>query len=131
MIRHISYESGNPQDSVIHLREKVLRENTFLEEGMPYSAKELQNTYNHFGRLGAVKYTNISFEPVPDTTLLDTRILIQTNKPSTITVQPEGTNTAGDFGAALSLAYQNRNFFRGSETFSLKLRGAYEAIRGL
>ena len=131
MIRHISYESGNPQDSVIHLREKVLRENTFLEEGMPYSAKELQNTYNHFGRLGAVKYTNISFEPVPDTTLLDTRILIQTNKPSTISVQPEGTNTAGDFGAALSLAYQNRNFFRGSETFSLKLRGAYEAIRGL
>ena len=34
-IRHISYESGNPMDSVIHLREKVLRENTFLEEGEP------------------------------------------------------------------------------------------------
>lgn len=130
-IRHISYESGNPMDSVIHLREKVLRENTFLEEGEPYSAKGLQNTYNHFGRLGAVKYTNISFLPVADTTLLDTRILIQTNKPSTISFQPEGTNTAGDFGAAASLTYQNRNLFKGSETFSLKLRGAYEAIRGL
>lgn len=131
MIRHISYESGNPQDSVIHLRDKVLRENTFIEEGQPYSAKDLQNTYNHFGRLGAVKYTNISFVPVADTTLLDTRIQIQTNKPSTISFQPEGTNTAGDLGAAASLSYQNRNIFRGSETFMLKLRGAYEAIRGL
>ena len=130
-IRHITYESGAPDDSVIHLREKVLRENTFLKEGAPYSSTALQNTYNHFGRLGAVRYTNISFEPVADSTLLDTRITVQTNKPSTISFQPEGTNTAGDFGAAVSLTYQNRNLFRGSETFSVQVRGAYEAIRGL
>lgn len=130
-IRNIVYESGAPNDSVIHLRRHVLEENTFIEKGKPYSASALQNTYNHFGRLGAVRYTNINFEPVPDTTLLDTRIQIQTNKPSTISFQPEGTNTAGDFGAAASLTYQNRNLFRGSETFSVQLRGAYEAIRGL
>lgn len=130
-IRHITYESGHPNDSVIHLRHHVLEENTFIKEGAPYSATALQNTYNHFGRLGAVRYTNISFQQVPDTTLLDASIMIQTNKPSTISFQPEGTNTAGDFGAAASLTYQNRNLFRGSETFSLQLRGAYEAIRGL
>ena len=130
-IRHISYQSGSPIDSTIHLRPHVLRENTFLKEGEPFSASELQNTYNHFGRLGAVRYTNISFEPASDTTLLDTRVLIQTHKPSTISFQPEGTNTAGDLGAALSLTYQNRNLFKGSETFSVQLRGAYEAIRGL
>ncbi len=131
MIRQITYGSGMPDDSIIHLRQSVLKENTFLEEGRPYSASGLQNTYNHFGRLGAVRYTNISFQQVPDTALLDTRIMIQTNKPSSISFQPEGTNTAGDFGAAASLTYQNRNLFKGSETFSLKLRGAYEAIRGL
>lgn len=131
MIRNISYGSGTPGDTTIHLRKSVLVENTFLREGEPYSASDLQNTYNHFGRLGAVRYTNISFQQVPQSTLLDTRIMIQTNKPSTISFQPEGTNTSGDLGAALSLTYQNRNFFRGSETFSLKLRGAYEAIRGL
>ena len=131
MIRNISYGSGAVGDTAIHLRKSVLVENTFLREGKPYSASDLQNTYNHFGRLGAVRYTNISFQQVPDTTLLDTRIMVQTNKPSTISFQPEGTNTSGDLGAAVSLTYQNRNFFRGSETFSLKLRGAYEAIRGL
>ena len=130
-IRNIEYESGAPNDTVIHLRRHVLEENTFIEKGKPYSASALQNTYNHFGRLGAVRYTNINFEPVPDTSLLDTRIQIQTNKPSTISFQPEGTNTAGDFGAAASLTYQNRNLFKGAETFSVQLRGAYEAIRGL
>ncbi len=130
-ICNITYESGSPTDSVIHLRQHVLEENTFLESGRPYSATGLQNTYNHFGRLGAVRYTNISFTPVADTTLLDTKIQIQMNKPSTISFQPEGTNTSGDFGAAASLTYQNRNLFRGSETFSMQVRGAYEAIRGL
>ena len=130
-IRKISYLSGNPEDSVIHLRKKILKENTFLKEGEPYSSTELQNTYNHFGRMDAVRYTNISFEPVADSTLLDTKIMLQNSKPSTISIQPEGTNTAGDFGAALSLTYQNRNLFKGSETFSIQARGAYEAIRGL
>ena len=130
-IRNIAYASGDAQDSVIHLRQHVLRENTFLEEGDPYSAEDLQNTYNHFGRLGAVRYTNISFQQDPDSALLDALIQIQTNKPSTISFQPEGTNTAGDLGAAASLTYQNRNLFRGSETFSIQLRGAYEAIKGL
>lgn len=130
-IRDIHYESGTQNDSVIHLRPSVLKENTFLESGKTYSSTQLQNTYNHFGRLGAVRYTNISFQPVADSHLLDTRIHIQTNKPSTISFQPEGTNTAGDLGAAVSLTYQNRNIFKGSETFTMKVRGAYEAIRGL
>ncbi len=130
-VRNIDYASGDPQDSVIHLRKNVLRENTFIREGKPYSASGLQNTYNHFGRLGAVKYTNISFEQDPDSALLDAHIQLQTNKPSTLSFQPEGTNTAGDLGAAASLTYENRNLFRGSESFSVQVRGAYEAIRGL
>ena len=129
-IASVEYESG-ADDQRLHLRPKVLSENTFLEVGKPYSATRLQDTYNHFGRLGAVRYTNIAFKQHPDTTLLDAKIQVLTNKPSTISFQPEGTNTAGDFGAAASLTYQNRNLFRGSETFSLQLRGAYEAIKGL
>ena len=129
-IASVEYEGG-ADDQRLHLRPKVLSENTFLEVGKPYSATRLQDTYNHFGRLGAVRYTNIAFKQHPDTTLLDAKIQVLTNKPSTISFQPEGTNTAGDFGAAASLTYQNRNLFRGSETFSLQLRGAYEAIKGL
>ena len=130
-IRDVDIINTTATDSTIHLRRHVLEENTFIEKGKPYSASSLQNTYNHFGRLGAVKYTNISYEQVADTTLLDAKIQIQTNKPSTLSFQPEGTNTAGDLGAAASLTYQNRNLFKGSELLSVQLRGAYEAIKGL
>ena len=132
-IGHIDYQDGDAKgDGQINLRKGVLRECTHLEPDSLYSASELQNTYNHFGRLQAVKYTGINFRERPDTTgLLDCTIQLQTNKPSTISLQPEGTNTAGDLGAAATLTYQNRNLFRGSELLSIELRGAYEAIRGL
>ena len=130
-IGSINYKSGNLEDSVIHLRRKVLHNNTFLTEGGLYSARDLQNTYNHFGRLGAVRYTNISFHEHPQQALLDCDISLITNKPQTLSFQPEGTNTAGDLGAAASLTYQNRNIFHGSELLTIELRGAYEAIKGL
>ncbi len=129
-IGKITYRSGN-EKSAMPLRNKVLRNNTFLNEGGLYSARGLQSTYNHFGRLGAVRYTGVSFIEHPDSTILDCDINVLTNKPSTISFQPEGTNTAGDLGVALSLTYQNRNIFHGSENLSIQLRGAYEAIKGL
>ncbi|MCF0208800.1 MAG: BamA/TamA family outer membrane protein, partial [Bacteroidaceae bacterium] len=58
-------------------------------------------------------------------------VRMQPNLVNTISFMPEGTNTAGNLGAAASLTYSNRNVFRGSETFSMQLRGAYEAISGL
>ena len=130
-IGRINYRSGNLGDSIIPLRPKVLFNNTFLTSGQTYSARELQDTYHHFGRLGAVRYTNISFREHPDEPVLDCDILISTNRPSTLSFQPEGTNTAGDLGAAATLTYQNRNIFHGSENLSIELRGAYEAIKGL
>ena len=129
-IESIRYLSGD-DDERLHLRKSVLRNATMLDAHTPYSADGLQQTYNKFARLQAVRYTNISFREHPDTTLLDCDIQISTNKPNTISFQPEGTNTAGDFGAAASLTWENRNLFRGSELLSVQLRGAYEAITGL
>mgnify|MGYP002624071647 FL=1 len=128
-INRVNFVSGD--DGKIHLRQKVLRENTRIEEGKPYSSSDLQKTYNLFGRLSAVRFTSVKFSELPDTTLLDCQVQVSVNKPNSISFQPEGTNTAGNLGAAASLTYQNRNLFRGAETFSVQLRGAFEAITGL
>lgn len=128
-IRQVSF-SGTDSTG-IHLRQGVLRNKCRIEEGQPFSATDLKNTYNNFGRLGAVRYTNIQFHEVPDTNLLDCNIQVSTNKPNMISFQPEGTNTSGDLGAAATLTYQNRNLFRGSELLSIELRAAFEAITGL
>lgn len=122
---------GTGEDDVIPLRKAVLEENTLIEQGMLFDADALQKTYNRFSRLPIIKYTNIKFTELPDSGKLNCDVGVSTNKINSVIFQPEGTNTAGDFGAAASLTYENRNLFRGAETFSVKLRGAFEAITGL
>ncbi len=128
-IRSINYSSEDSE--TMHLRKKTLENRTVFTEGDVYSSTALQKTYNNFARMQAVRYTNIRFNELPDTTLLDCDIQISTNKPSTISFLPEGTNTSGDLGAAATLTYENRNLFRGSELFSIQARLAFEAITRL
>ncbi len=128
-IGNVNFTSSDGKD--IPLRRSVLRDNTALHEGGVYNAKALQQTYNNFARLSAVRYTNIRFDERPDSSLLDCNLQVSMNKPNSISFQPEGTNTAGDLGAAGTLSYSNRNLFRGSEVFSVQLRAAFEAITGL
>lgn len=141
-IRQVDYLSND--SSEVPLRESVLVNNTTLEPGSYYSSTNLQKTYNNFGKLGIVRFTNIGFTELADSNAvdstresellnreLDCHIQLSTNKPNSISFQPEGTNTAGDLGAAASLTYQNRNLFRGSELLSIELRAAFEAITGL
>lgn len=134
---HLQYTVGNITfspgggDSKLRLRQSVLRENTLLEEGQLFNASRLQRTYNNFGRMPIVRYTSIRFAERQQSDTIDCHISISSNPINSISFQPEGTNTAGDLGAAASLMYENKNLFRGAETFSVKLRGAFEAITGL
>ena len=128
-IRNISYNCID--SATVFIKQKVLTHNTAMVEGMPYSASDVQRTYNNFSRLHAVKSTNLRLVEIPDSNLIDCYVQYGVNKPSTIIFQPEGTNTAGDLGAAASVTYQNRNLFHGSELLSVQLRGAFEAITGL
>ena len=128
-VRNVKFTSGDANE--IRLRKKTLENNTAIQAGQLFNSKDLQKTYNNFARLQVVRYTNIRFNEVPDSQLLDCNVHISLNKPSSLTFQPEGTNTAGDFGAAASLTYSNRNLFKGAEVLSFQLRGAYEAISKL
>ena len=128
-IRNISYNCID--SATVFIKQKVLTHNTAMVEGMPYSASDVQRTYNNFSRLHAVKSTNLRLVEIPDSNLIDCYVQYGVNKPSTIIFQPEGTNTAGDLGAVASVTYQNRNLFHGSELLSVQLRGAFEAITGL
>lgn len=128
-VRDVVFEKDS--SSSVHIRRKVLEQNSFIVPGNYYSASDLQKTYNKFARLQAVRYTNIRYKELPDSQLLDCNIHVSPQKSNSVQFQPEGTNTAGDFGAAATLTYQNRNLFHGSEVLNLSLRGAFEAIHGL
>lgn len=142
-IRNVTYETSAGQE--LKIRNRTLDMNTLLMPSELYSSENLQKTYKKFARLYAVRSTNIHFEEVEDSIKnnehsssdyeidkqIDVRINVARKKTHSIQLQPEGTNTAGDLGAALSLTYENRNVFHGSEMLTLQARGAFEAIRGL
>ena len=113
-------------------RPSVFTNNNAIEPGHLYRERDVQRTYSNFGQLGAVMFSNIKMvenDSLPN--MLDGFVTVHENKPRSLGAELEGTNSAGDLGAASLLTYQNRNLFRGSELFSLKLRGAFEAITGL
>ena len=116
----------------LYLRPNVLVNNLHFAPGELYDAQDVQRTYLNYGRLQALKYTNIRFlETQKDSTRLNAYVMLTKNKPQSISFEVEGTNSAGDLGAGASVTYNHRNLFRGSEVFMLKLRGAYEAVSGL
>ena len=114
------------------LRPEVLSQNIFVASGELYSERLLQRSQSALGRLNAIKYSDLRFvENMNDSTVLDCFVLLSRNNPNSFSAEIEGTNSAGDLGAAASVSYQNRNLFRGSELFTFKVRGAYEAVTGL
>ena len=116
----------------LYLRPKILVGASQLKGRHLYNASEVQQTYNNYGRLHALKYTNISFiENKEDSTLLNAYVLLTRAKDKSVAFELDGTNSAGDLGAAAAVSFSHRNLFRGSETFNVRLRGAFEAITNL
>ena len=116
----------------LYLRPQLLENNLHILPGDLYDERKVQRTYSNFGRLQALKYTNIRFvEEREDSTRLDAYIMLTKSKHKSVSFGLEGTNSAGDLGAAAAVSFQHRNLFRGSEALMLRFRGAYEAISPL
>ena len=116
----------------LSLRPSFLIAKTEMQPDELYSEPDVQATYSNISQLSAVLGANVGMEPVENSTdSLDAVVSIMTAKKHALSAALEGTNTAGDFGAAVSLGYQNRNLFRRSALLGLKARGAFEAVKGL
>lgn len=114
------------------LRPKIIDIHSFLREGMVYNSDSISKTYSSLSRLGMLRYSNISVDEIPGKeNELSANVLLMSLPKHSFSVEVEGTNTAGDLGAAASVAFTDRNLFRGSEQLTLKVRGAYESISNL
>lgn len=119
----------------LRFRPSLLTSNTLLKPGYIYNDDMQKLTYRYFTRLHAITYSNIKFNEADSTQdsngILDCNIILNHAASKSISFDIEGTNSAGDLGVAASASLQHKNLFKGSETLTLKLRGAYEAITGL
>lgn len=115
------------------LKPKLLDEMCYIQPGKPYSASEVERTYEALGRLSIIKYISIEMLPagaLGEFGLLDAVINLTRNKKQSASLELEGTNSEGDLGFGVGLTYQHRNLARGSELLTAKLRGSYESLSG-
>ena len=115
----------------MHFRKKLLKGHTLIHPGEYYHDNYFRRTYTNYTRLGAIAFSSIQPTERPHSDTIDCNIVVNHAKPHSFGFDVEATNSAGDLGAALSTSYQNKNLFHGSEAFTFKIRGAYEAITGL
>ena len=128
----ITYENNRIiYQNKLHFRPSLLTSNTMMSSGDVYNERNMQKTMSNFSRLQAIRFSNIRFRERENSDTLDCSIVLNHSKPKSIKFEIEGTNSAGDLGAAASATFQHKNLFKGSETLMFKLRGAYEAITGL
>lgn len=118
-------------DGKVHFRRSFLMRNNFIRTGSLFCEQNLRQTYTNFTSKNAVAFANIILRERTLTDSLDVDISIIHSPSYSIGYDIEATNSAGDLGAALSGNISRKNLFRGSETLSFKLRGAYEFISGL
>ena len=133
--RQFYVKSVATQSDTLHknyIRGNVLQVKNSIRQGELYNDQHVQETYSNLSALGAVMNSSVTMQAdTTDSTGLNAVVAVTTNKLRAFNAEVEGTNSAGDLGAAVVLSYQNRNLFRGSELLNVKLRGAYENIKKL
>ncbi|MCF8231074.1 MAG: BamA/TamA family outer membrane protein [Bacteroidales bacterium] len=123
-------------DEPMRVKPKTYMRRVKVNPGNWYDFKNVQSTYDNLAGLGITRFVKIDFSEkkspnLPDTLgLLDCNIDINRKPVHSLSVETEGTNTAGRPGLAGRLVYTNKNLFRGGEVFDISMRGALEAQGG-
>ena len=107
------------------LRESVLMKTCPIMPGDFYNEYRVERAYSVLNQMAPIKYVDISFDPISENEL-DCHIVLSRSKLNSISVEAEGTYSAGDWGVAMGAGYANRNLFRGAEEFTLDGRASYE-----
>lgn len=107
------------------LRENVLIRNCPIQPGDKYNEVRVERSYSNLNQLAPIKYVDISFDPISEDEL-DCHIVLSRSKLNSISVEAEGTYSAGDWGIAAGVGYANRNLFKGAEEFTIDGRTSYE-----
>lgn len=121
---------GKPQ-----LKYDLILQSLYLKPGAVYNITNTERSQSHLMSLKAYRLINIFFSetdspggnPGPEQNL-NCHIQLTLLSQQSFNIEIEGTNTAGDLGGALNLVYQHKNLFHGAEQFSMKLKGAFEAM---
>ena len=117
------------------IRYDLIIQSLYLKPGAAFNVTNTEQTQAHLLSLKVYRLVNINYNELADSAnsesserIIDCNIQLTLLSQQSYKVELEGTNSAGNFGGALNLIYQHKNLFHGAELFSIKLKGAYEAL---
>jgi outer membrane protein assembly factor BamA len=117
--------SGKP-----NIRPAVVTQKNYIIPGTLYDASNVNRTYRNLSSLSAFRMVDIRFREVDsEKPQLDCDVQVAPATRQSYTVKVEGTNSAGNIGAAANVSYRHNNLFGGSEQFDLTILGAIEHIK--
>lgn len=111
----------------------TLKRAIFFEKDKLYSSNDHDLTLNHLMGLRVFKFANLRFIEIneEDKSYLDLRVQLNPMDKKNLSAEIRGVSKSTYFvGPGLSIAFNNRNFLGGAESFSLNLDGAYETNFG-
>lgn len=113
----------------------LITQNLFIRPNYAFNISNTERTQRRLNFLKAYRLVNITYNEPSGIGLspagekyIDATIQATPFDQQAITYELEGTNSVGNFGAAVNLIYTHKNLFHGAEQFTLKLKGAYEAL---
>ncbi len=136
-----------------NLRPSVLRQAVPLYPNYVYNSAQVNRAYSDLMALGYFKSAKIAFEEQAQTTdvtnivsfigasadstqalytregYLTCNILCTPTLRQSVKVDLEGSTTSSFYGLKATIGYQNRNIFRGAESFDLSFTAGYEFMK--
>lgn len=141
-----------------NVRPTVLRQMVPLEQGSLYNASTVEQTYQNLMSLGYFKSARISFRPAvldsltadstlinrlnakapradsdassqPDDSFIASYILCTPALRQSYDIELEASTTSSFYGLYATVGYQNRNIFKGAESWDIDLKAGYEYMK--
>ncbi len=123
------------------LNPQILDRNIFLKPAKPFNQLALNTTYNRLGDLAVFRFINIVPKTylLNDTQYIDYQIRLSPDVKYNYIIEPQAilsdqnntftnqSSSAGNFGVAAILQFNNRNSFKNAELFKLTYRTSFEA----
>jgi hypothetical protein len=114
----------------LYVSPKVIARANYIKNGELYNASRIRRTQRQLAQNQLFSLVNVSFQETQETdsayVYIDCVIRITRATQQGFTVELEGNNTAGDWGAKSNLTYSHKNLFKGAEYLQIKLTGMLE-----
>lgn len=113
------------------VRPKIFQRTITITSGKPARVADINSTLTNLTKMGIFRYVNMTVTPLelikPDAETLDMTISMAMDKPVDAELEFDMSEKSSNFvGPKAAFSVRHKNFLRGGEIFTVKVKGGYE-----